>query len=68
MRNNLVRRYRKFGRDTSGERNGNAKLTRSDVDMIRKLRDRYSASELAALYKVSKSTVVKILSGERWET
>lgn len=63
----MNRNRSRYGRNTKGENNGNAKLTQADVNMIRKLRDRYSQGELAELYKVSKVTVKKILSGDRWK-
>jgi hypothetical protein len=52
--------------NNSGERNGRAKLTASQVDRIRKLHGRKTCPELAELFGVSKTTVWRVVSGRWW--
>ena len=53
-----------LGRDSRGERHGNAKLTWLEVDAIRK--DPIGPKALAAVYKVSRKTVSNIRGWKSW--
>ena len=52
-----------------GERHYNSKLTEADARLILRLSDEtdMSASQIAAKFDVSKSCIVKLLSGENWK-
>lgn len=56
------------GRSASGSRNGNAKLSDADVQLIHTLykpRD-FSQRKLARIFGVNQSTIRRILVGETW--
>ena len=55
------------GRGAAGERNGRAKLTATAVKDIRMMHNEgVTASSLALYYKVSVSTIHRIISGKTW--
>lgn len=54
------------GTENIGERNGQSKLTATDVRMIRTLLPNFSHVEIAALFKVSRPAISDIASGKRW--
>lgn len=53
---------------SKGERNGNAKLTQADVDLVRKhaTGKRGDGVRLATMFEVSPSTIGRILKGTIW--
>lgn len=52
---------------SAGERNCHAVLTEASARRIRELRGEKTASELAVLFRVSKSTIYHVLSGYTWK-
>jgi len=50
----------------SGEKNGKAKLTVKDVEIIKSLKGTMSQSKIAAKFGVSQTAIGKILRGESW--
>lgn len=54
-------------RSAHGERNGQAKLTRSQALEILQLRNEMSSREIAQKYGIAVSTVYSILNGSRWK-
>ena len=55
-------------RQAKGEKNGSAKLTEDIVREIRILRGfDFTTAELSNTYKVNKSTILRILSREKWK-
>lgn len=44
----------------------NRKLTKADVDVIRKLKSEYSYLELADIYKVSKTTIANVVKNKSY--
>lgn len=55
------------GRQARGERQGHARLTRSDVERIRQyLAESYSMREIARRFAVSPTAIGKIKAGETW--
>lgn len=59
---------RRDGTDNSGERNGRAKLTASDVKHIRESKGKTQAKQLAAMFGVAVVTVNKIWGHKLWRT
>jgi hypothetical protein len=59
---------RLFGKDRSGERNGRARLTRHDVEIIRSRRVERGVTrgELAMEFGVSPRTIGDVLNGKTW--
>jgi hypothetical protein len=53
-------------RHARGERNGSAKLTADKVREIRRLGSEFSQRDLALAFGVSRSSIRRILSGEKW--
>ncbi len=54
-------------RNHHGSANPNSKLTEAAVREIRESRE-VSVAQLAKYYGVSKITIYKVLSGERWKS
>jgi hypothetical protein len=54
------------GTRSSGERNGQAKLTANEVQEIRQLNGTMSQREIAARFNVHPSTVSSVLNGMNW--
>ncbi len=64
---NMADRYSK-GKLTTGEQNGNAKLTETQVTEMRRLRSKgATGSELARRYGVKRATVYQICEYARWK-
>ena len=58
---------RKNSGNNSGELNGSAKLTNADVVAIKRLHSEgKTATEIAKLYGVSKTTTSRIVNGRSW--
>lgn len=51
----------------TGERNGQAKLTRSDVAVIRSLKDTVTKRELAGRFGVCLATIFRAIHGHSWK-
>lgn len=51
---------------TKGENSGNAKLTKVQVDEIRKIRKDYTLKELSNMFNVSTSTISAICLNKLW--
>lgn len=54
------------GTHNRGERNGQVKLTESDVRTIRALRGRKLQREVAAMFGINRTTVGQVQNGDRW--
>lgn len=68
-RSENTRRGWKLGliKSRSGENNGNAKLTRQEIELIRKIYPEVKSQyKLAEMFGVSQFTIHKILSGKTW--
>lgn len=50
----------------SGRPHGNSRLTADDVAEIRSLKGRFSASFVADIFDIGKSTVLDIWRGKTW--
>jgi len=59
--NDMVSRNR-----VKGERHNNAKLTNEKIFQIREMRKTLSGVKVAAHFGINRSTVAKIIRGERW--
>lgn len=53
--------------NVSGEKNGRAKLTLKDVDLIRSNKGSISSKDLASQFSVSVSTICRVISGSQWK-
>lgn len=51
---------------STGENSGNAKLTKVQVDEIRKIRKDYTLKELSSMFNVSISTISAICLNKLW--
>ena len=64
---NIAHAIRTGLRDTTGEANGNSKLTAEDVKVIRKIGSRISPSKLGRRFGVNRGMIWSILTGRHWK-
>jgi len=63
----MVRKDRGNGGLLYGERNGNAKLTKAQVDEIRSLKGKATQTEIAKKYSICQAQVHNILFNQNWK-